>query len=291
MSILAIPNVSEGRDSRLIGALRSAITEAGAEVLDVHSDPIHNRTVLTVVADKVDDLPRAMAALAAEAKVIDLTSHRGEHPRLGGLDVCPFVPHNNHMDAAVMAADQTAILVGEEVGLPVYLYGEAALRQNAKELPDLRLGGLPGLMARARGGFVPDIGPREIDPRRGVVCVGARGPLIAFNVWLHAELEVVRSIAQEVRRPGLVRALGMPIRPGISQVSMNLIRPQEVGIDTAYELVERKAAVRGVSVIGTELVGLVAERWLPDPQKQAARRLFSPGRSIESALSGRKTAI
>jgi hypothetical protein len=129
------------------------------------------------------------------------------------------------------------------------------------------------------------------DPRSGVVCVGARRALIAFNVWIRADDSAARSIAAEVRRPRLLRALGLNMRYGMSQVSMNLIDPNRLGIDDAFELVAEQTSARGVEIAGTELVGLVAERWIPDPKKQAARRLVAPGRSIESAISGRKSAI
>lgn len=257
----------------------------------MHSDPVHNRSVLTVTAESSIELARAMAELAAGAAVIDLTSHEGVHPRLGGLDVCPFVPHGDDMNEAIAAAEVAAELIGEQAELPVYLYGEVARRPETKDLPDLRRGGLAGLMQRARAGLTPDVGPRDIDPRKGVVCVGARRPLIAFNVSLGADASVAAAVAKEVRRPGLVRALGLPIRPGESQVSMNLTDPAELGVDAAYELVAAGAKEHDVAIVGAELVGLVAQRWMPDPAKQAARRLSSPGRSIESAISGRKTAI
>jgi glutamate formiminotransferase len=283
MSILAIPNVSEGRDEGLLSKLRAAVEGPGSRVLDVHSDVVHNRSVFTVTADQPPTLAPAMAALAAEAAVIDMTSHEGVHPRLGGLDVCPFVPYRAEMSEAIDIAENAAALIGEEVGLPVYLYGENARRAEMKELPDLRRGGLAGLIGRAQGGLGPDLGPSEIDPRRGVVCVGARGPLIAFNVWIRAEPHIAVSIAAAVRRPNL-RALGLAMGSGESQVSMNLTRPAELGIDDAYELVADGARTHDAEILGTELVGLVEQRWMPDPSKQAARRLLSPGRSIESAI-------
>ena len=283
MPILAIPNVSEGRDTRFVSELCSAVEKAGSRVLDVHSDAVHNRSVLTVTAGSPHELERAMGALAEAAAAIDLTSHEGVHPRLGGLDVCPFVPHKAEMSEAVEVAESAAKIIGEEVGIPVYLYAENARRIETKELPDLRRGGLTGLIEKANGGLTPDLGPRRIDANRGVVCVGARGPLIAFNIWILAETQVATAIARAVRRPQL-RALGLSMGPGESQVSMNLVKPRELGIDAAFDLVAGAAKTYNVEVGATEIVGLVEQRWMPDPSKQAARRLLSPGRSIESAI-------
>ncbi|MDQ3954285.1 MAG: glutamate formiminotransferase, partial [Actinomycetota bacterium] len=142
MTILAIPNVSEGRYKDFVSQLCSAVNGAGSQVLDVHSDAVHNRCVLSVTAGSSGSLAGAMAALAAEASVIDLTAHVGVHPRLGGLDVCPFVSHTADMSEALGAAESAAALIGGEAGLPVYLYGASARRPETKELPDLRRGGL-----------------------------------------------------------------------------------------------------------------------------------------------------
>ncbi|MDQ3956351.1 MAG: glutamate formiminotransferase, partial [Actinomycetota bacterium] len=189
------------------------------------------------------------------------------------------------------AAESAAALIGGEAGLPVYLYGASARRPETKELPDLRRGGLESLIRKARAGLTPDFGPQDINPHKGVVCVGARGPLIAFNVWLRTDVEIAAAIAEDVRRPQMLRALGLSIRSGLSQVSMNLLRPSELGIDPAYELVAAEAKGHNTEIVATEIVGLVAQEWMPAATKQAARRLCSPGRSIESAISGRKTAI
>src|SRR5688572_21437655 len=190
MTLVAVPNLSEGRDVGAIDALAEAVTSAGARVLDTHSDPVHNRTVLTVVAD-VTVLSTAMVELAlSAARLIDLKRHRGVHPRVGVLDVCPFVPHRTEMHAAVEAAVSTAQRIGG-AGIPAFLYGAGAER----ELPDLRRGGLEGLMERMAEGEIPDFGPREIRPETGVVCVGARGPLIAFNVYIDGNLETAKAIA------------------------------------------------------------------------------------------------
>ncbi|HEV2756590.1 MAG TPA: glutamate formiminotransferase [Actinomycetota bacterium] len=285
MSLVAVPNVSEGRDAELIARLADAVARAGARVADVHSDPVHNRTVITAAAAP-GTLVDAMAALAEAALEIDLTVHAGVHPRLGVLDVCPFVVDGAPGAEVAAVARSAGAAIASGSRLPVYLYGYAATRPECANLPDLRRGGLDGLIQRVGP---PDFGPRTIDPRRGVVCVGARDVLIAFNVWLRCDLAVARRIASDVRsHPGLagVRALGLDLGGGRAQVSMNLTRPGVSGVDRTYEVVAALAADGGAAVEGTELVGVPPERYLPDPGAEAARLLLRPGRSLEAALAG-----
>jgi glutamate formiminotransferase len=288
MPLLAIPNVSEGRDLEFVRALAGEITQAGCRVLDVHSDPAHNRSVFTVTGAH-DQIVAAMTNLAGAASAIDLTVQRGAHPRLGGLDVCPIVPHDADMSKAIEVARAVGESIGRRVRLPVFFYGAAATRQELQDLPAIRKGGLKGLIVRARSGLLPDAGPSEIDERRGVVCVGARSPLIAFNVWLRADAAVARSVAAAVRTsnagPVGIRALGLGIDDApTSQVSMNLTQPSVTGIDVAFSVVEAAADHAGAPITATEIVGLVPEAYLPDPNAKAARLLLVPGRSVESAL-------
>ncbi|MGI8708499.1 MAG: glutamate formimidoyltransferase [Actinomycetota bacterium] len=281
--LLAVPNISEGGDDRLIAECAAAAQLGGARTLDLHSDAVHNRSVLTIAGHPAE-LVAGMTELASLASDIDMSEHRGVHPRLGGLDVCPFVPYEATMADAVTVARTTAISIARRSGLPVYLYGEASLRPETRELPDIRRGGLEALAERARTDQPPDQGPRRIDLARGVVCVGARGPLIAFNVWLASDGDVARRIASEVREPGTLRALGIRLESGTSQVSMNLTQPHSLGIDEAFDRVAASAATLGARVTNTEIVGLVPERFLPSPDATAARLLFEPGRSVESVL-------
>ena len=188
------------------------------------------------------------------------------------------------MDEAIRAAHATGATIGDELGIPVFFYGEAARRPETRELPDIRRGGLEGVTERVAAGLRPDAGPTAIDARVGVVCVGARGPLIAFNVWLRAELATARAIAAVVRAPGRVRALGLDARDGRCQVSMNLISPDGVGIEEAFERVEAAAMTRGAEIVATEIVGLVAEDHLPSPDAKVTRLLIEPGHSLEAAL-------
>ena len=285
MGLIAVPNVSEGRDPGLLGKLVEVVRGTTAVVADVHSDTIHNRSVLTV-SGAPEVLTAAMSQLAGVAQEIDLTRQEGVHPRLGGLDVCPIVPHGSSLDDAVAVALRVGKEIAERWELPVYLYGAAAKRPETRELPDIRRGGLSELRKRALGDLPPDLGPHEIDPTRGVVCVGARDVLIAFNVWIEAPVEVASEIAAEVReRDTGVRALGFALGPTTSQVSMNLTQPAKAGIDTAFEQVKRAADERNVRVAATELIGVPPQRFMPDPKREATRLLKKPGRSLEIALT------
>ena len=283
MPLLAIPNVSVGRPGAILDDASDAIERSGARVLDLHTDEIHNRSVLTV-AGPDDGLIDAMTALAAACVAIDLTTHHGVHPRVGALDVCPFVPRDTAMDVAISAAHITGLRIGSELGLPVFFYGQAARRPETRDPPDIRRGGLQGLTDRIAAGLTPDAGPTEVDARVGVVCVGARGPLIAFNVWLVAELDTAMSIAALVRDPGRVRALGLDARDGRCQVSMNLMSPDEVGIEDVFGRVEAAAAARKAEIVATEIVGLVSDEHLPSADAKVARLLIEPGHSLEAAL-------
>jgi len=288
MPLVAIPNVSTGNASTLRG-FEDIIRSAGAVVLDTHSDAVHDRSVLTV-GGGVTALQRAMVALANAARRIDLSAQKGVHPRIGALDVCPFVPHEHTgIEMAIDVARKTGELIAEHAGVPVYLYGEAATRSTTRLLSDLRRGGLTGLRARAEQSLPPDFGPTVVKESTGVVCVGAREVLIAFNVWLRCPLEGARSIASRVREAGGglpgVRALGFPMGSDVAQVSMNLTAPAIAGIAEAFEAVDVEAQRLRVEVLATEIVGLPPERFQPPPLARATRLLREPGRSLEAALA------
>lgn len=281
--LVAVPNLSDGRRPQVIEAAGSAIERAGARVLDIHSDATHDRTVLTA-AGGADELVAAASELAdTAARLIDLRRNEGVHPRRGALDVVPLVPVDarSTLQDAIAAAQRAAASIAA-LGVPVYLYGYAT--DPPRSLPEVRR--LVDLGPETKG---PDLGPSVVAPSLGVVCVGAREVLIAFNVWLEAGIEQARSIARRVREsdgglPG-VRALGLEMSPRVSQVSMNLTDPQTVGIDRAFEAVTGYAELSGAKVLRTEIVGLVPERFLPDPNMKAARLLQQPGRSLESVLA------
>jgi glutamate formiminotransferase len=272
----------------MVGAFVDAVGDAGARVLDVHSDGAHNRSVLTTTGETAA-LIDGMVALAIACKGIDLSQHSGIHPRLGALDVCPFVPHDQPLQGALEAARRAGRSIADGAGLPVYLYGEAATREACRDLRALRRGGLSTLARRAAADLPPDFGPRSIDPRHGVVCVGARGTLIAFNVWLRGPGLSARTIAERIRESsgGLqgIRALGLTVDETTAQVSINVVEPETTSLQDVFDAVKAHALTLGVSVTATEIVGLSPARYLPDPESETARLLMLPGRSLESALN------
>jgi glutamate formiminotransferase len=256
----SVPNFSEGRDRATLDALAGALS-ARARLLDVHSDPDHNRSVFTLVADQDDLVEALVAAIACARERIDLRRHEGAHPRVGAADVVPVVPvRPADMERAKRAALALAERVGGELELPVFLYGELAYGRGPAFF---RAEGLEGLRRRVESGEVgPEFGPACIDKRSGAVLVGARRPLIAFNVNLSGELESAREIASAIRErdggfPG-VRALGLELpRAGLVQVSMNVEDWEAAPLHDLLAAIEREAAARGAEVVGSELVGLM----------------------------------
>src|SRR5919198_2815363 len=260
-----VPNVSEGRDAARLARIAAAVRAVPRVTLaDVHADPDHHRAVFTFLGE-----PRAVgdAALALADIVlaeIDMRQHRGIHPRIGALDVLPFVPlTDTTMADAIALARETGRALAERHALPVYYYGEATRRPERRALRPLRHGeyeGLPARLAPAEG--QPDDGPARFDPRAGAMLVGARGVLVAYNVWLASDdLGVARAIARQVRAStgGLPapQALGLPLAGrGRVQVSMNLLDVRITPIPAVYDHVTGAAARLGVGVERAELVGL-----------------------------------
>jgi glutamate formiminotransferase / 5-formyltetrahydrofolate cyclo-ligase len=254
----AVPNFSEGRDPATIEALRAALS-AHARVLDVHTDRDHNRSVFTLAGQEGALVESLLAGIVCARERIDLRRHEGAHPRVGAADVVPIVAvRAADLDRARAAALDLARRLGDEAGLPVFVYGEG------RGPAFFRRGGLAELQRRFDGGeLAPDFGPTRLDPSAGAVLVGARRPLIAFNVNLCTDdLEVAREIAAIVREAGGgfpgVRALGfaLPSR-GIVQVSMNVEDPERVALHEVVARVHAEAAARGVEAGESELVGLL----------------------------------
>jgi len=256
----SVPNFSEGRDQATLDALAGTLS-ARARLLDVHADTDHNRSVFTLVADEDDLVEALVAAIACACDRIDLRRHEGAHPRIGAADVVPVVPvRPADMERAKRAALALAELVGGELDLPVFLYGELAPGRGPAFF---RAEGLEGLRRRVESGeLAPEFGPARIEERSGAVLVGARRPLIAFNVNLRGELEFAREIASAIRErdggfPG-VRALGLELpRAGLVQVSMNVEDWEAAALHDLLAAIEREAAARGAEVVGSELVGLM----------------------------------
>ena len=258
----AVPNFSEGRDDEKIGRIVASVQAVpGVRVLGLHSDPDHNRSVLTFAGEEEAVLEAAVALAAACASEIDLASQTGEHPRMGSLDVLPFVPlEGASLEDAARLARQAGERLGS-LGFAVYLYEAAATAPHRRNLADVRRGGYEGLAARMENSrWQPDYGPPELDPRQGATAVGARPFLVAFNAYLDTgDVEVAKTVARKVRErdgglPG-VKALGLEVG-GRAQVSMNLTDLETTPIPVAIEAVRSAAAEHGASVESTELVGL-----------------------------------
>ncbi len=264
--ILSVPNVSEGRRLDVIDLMADAIRRVpGARLLDSSSDVSHNRSVFTV-AGEPPALEGAVMALVERAVVdIDLRTHRGEHPRLGAIDVVPFIPlAGASMADCVALARSVGAALAERLLVPVYLYEEAATSPARKNLENIRRGQFEGLAAKmTTPGWVPDFGPPAPHPTAGATIVGARPPLIAYNVNLATDrIEAARRIAAAVRSSsgGLraVKAMAVALHHrGIVQVSMNLTNYRETSILQAFEAVKREARKDGVSILESEIVGLV----------------------------------
>ncbi|HYK07836.1 MAG TPA: glutamate formimidoyltransferase [Gaiellaceae bacterium] len=256
----AVPNFSEGRDQDVVAALRDALS-APARLLDVHVDADHHRSVFTLVGEGDELVETLLAGIACAAERIDLRRHEGAHPRIGAADVVPVVPIKpDDLEQAQARARELARRVGEELGLPVFLYGALAPGRGPAFF---RRGGPAELQRRIDAGeLTPDFGPGRLDERAGGVIVGARRPLIAFNVNLRGELEAAKAVAAVVRETGGgfpgVRALGLDLpRAGVVQVSMNVEDWEAAALHEIVARIVEEAAARGAEVVGSELVGLM----------------------------------
>ena len=272
-----VVNVSEGRHGSMVAAVAGA---AGSTLLDVHSDPDHNRSVLTLAGAGVEDAVRAVASVVLE--LLDLRAHRGVHPRQGTLDVVPFVPCDAagrpadtgaDLSPAVLARDRFAAWAGTALGLPCFTYGPE------RSLPQVR-----------RQAFVelaPAAGPGVPHPRAGACAVGARPALVAYNLWLATtDLAVARSVADEVRGPA-VRALGLAV-DGATQVSCNLVAPFVVGPAEVFDQVRRLAGAAGTTLARAELVGLAPAGVVEAvPPARRAELDLDVGRTVEARLAAR----
>ena len=293
--IEAVPNVSEGRRRDVIEALAAAASGApGATLLDTAPDAAHNRTVLTL-AGSAAALKTAVVGLCAVAfERIDLRAHAGVHPRIGALDVVPFVPLDpaGMTECAALAAEVGETLA-RRFALPVYLYEEAARAPHRRPVEQIRRGGFEGLAAKMRRPeWRPDFGPAAPHPTGGAAAVGARRPLVAFNVNLDTgDLDVARRIARAVRASngGLdaVKAIGVrTARPDVVQVSMNLVDFERTPPQRAFEAVRREAERRGATIRESEIVGLVPAAALPPGAARALRlRGFSPRQVLDLRIA------
>ena len=266
--IECIPNISEGQRPDVVAAIAAAVGRTpGVRVLDVSSDAAHHRSVLTMAGDAAGLKTAILTLFEQTLAVVDLTVHKGEHPRLGAVDVVPFVPIDGvTMSDCVALARETGRAVAERFAVPVYLYEEAATDPARRNLEDIRRGEFEGLAAKmASAGWAPDFGPATPHPRAGATVIGARMPLIAYNINLATDrLDVAKKIAAAVRHStgGLrfVKAMGVMLGDrGVAQVSMNLTNFEKTPIPRVFEMVKREAERYGVAVLESEIVGLIPQ--------------------------------
>jgi len=293
MLIETIPNVSEGRNAAVLGTLAHCCAAGAARLLHTSSDPAHNRTVLTVAGPPAG-IASAMQGLAAEAvRLIDLRRHEGVHPRVGAVDVMPFVPLDGATIAdAVALARDTADWVASALGVPVFLYEEAATAPHRRRLDQIRAGGLAALAARmAHADWKPDAGPATPHPSAGVFIIGARRPLVAFNVDLRTtDMAATAAIARQVRERdgGLPGVKALPLRlehRGHTQVSMNLTDLGRNNAAHAFDAVARAAAAAGIAVGDSEVIGLIPAAALGGRAPEDLRiRNWSTGLLLEERL-------
>jgi len=295
-----VPNFSEGRRGDVVDAIRAAIAAVDSvHVLDVSSDASHNRSVITFVASVDHVVDAAYAGIAKASELIDLTTHEGEHPRLGATDVVPFIPlEGATMEDCIALARRLGERVGTALQIPVYLYERAATRPDRENLADVRRGEFEGLRdeIETNAARVPDFGPRRVHRTAGATVIGARPFLVAYNVYLGpaTNLGVAKEVAKALRGSsgGLryVKGLGLEV-DGQAQVSMNLVDIEKTPLHRAFDMVKMEAAAHGVAPTWSEIVGLVPERALFET---AARHIqlrgFSPDvvleRKVRDAVSG-----
>jgi glutamate formiminotransferase len=269
--IECVPNFSEGRRPEVLKAIADALrAHPDVRLLDIESDADHNRSVFTLVAPPEAMAPAMLDAIRAAAQHIDLDQHRGAHPRIGATDVVPFVPVRGvEMATCVALARELGQRVGDELGIPVYLYEAAATRPERVNLADIRRGEYEGLKAEigANPNRHPDFGPDRVGPA-GATVIGARPFLVAYNVYLTTDdVEIARKIARAVRHAGgglrYVKALGLSVQ-GKAQVSMNLTDFRQTPIHRAVEMIRREAGRYGVAIESSELIGMIPQQALLD---------------------------
>ncbi len=289
-----VPNFSEGRDAEIVRAIVDAVAAVpGVKVLDRTSDPDHNRSVLTFVAEPGAARDAVVALFAAAVPRIDLRKHRGQHPRLGAVDVVPFIPIRD-IDAKECAAvaRETGRIVAERFGVPVYLYEDAAASEERRNLSNIRKGEFEGLAEKMRQPeWKPDFGPDVPHPSAGAAVIGARMPLIAYNINLGtSDLSVADRIAKSIRHIGggfrYCRAMGVELKDrGIVQVSINMTNYKKTPLFRVFECVKSEAARYGVNVVGSEIVGLTPAEALYEVAEFYLRiEKFSPDLVLETKL-------
>lgn len=268
-----IPNFSEGRNQEIIdGLVATAKSVPGVTLLDYSSDQSHNRSVFTLVGDEESIQEGAFQLVKYASEKIDMTKHTGEHPRMGATDVLPFVPVKDiSMEECVQLAKKVAERINKELAIPVFLYEEAASRPERQNLAKVRKGQFEGMPEKLlEEDWAPDFGERKIHPTAGVTAVGARMPLVAYNVNLDTDnLEIANKIAKIIRGSGggykYCKAIGVMLEErNIAQVSMNMVNLEKCSLYRTFETIRFEAKRYGVSIIGSEIVGLAPAKALVD---------------------------
>lgn len=271
--IECVPNFSEGRDKQIVEKIADAFrAKDNVKLLDYSSDADHNRSVITVAGEPEALKEAVIEAVGIAVELINLTKHSGQHPRMGAVDVIPFIPIKNvTMDEAITLSKEVGDAIGEKYNLPVFLYEKSATQQHRENLAKVRKGEFEGLKEKMLSPeWKPDFGPLQPHPTAGAVAVGARMPLVAYNVNLNtSDLEIATAIAKKVRHIGgglrFCKAMGVELEDkGITQVSMNLTDYTKTSIYRAHEMVRMEAKRYGVTVAGGEVIGLVPLEALVD---------------------------
>jgi len=289
-----VPNFSEGRDQEKIEKIvRPFRKTEGVKLLDYSADKDHNRLVVTVIGNPTGLKASVLEAMSTAIDLIDMNKHKGEHPRIGAVDVVPFTPVKDvTMEEAVELSREVAKVAAKKFNLPIYLYEEAATKPERKNLANIRKGEFEGLAEKIRKPeWKPDFGPAQIHPTAGATVMGARMPLVAFNVNLDTNnLEIAKAIARKVRHSGgglrYCKAIGVDLKErGIVQISMNMTDYTRTSLYQSFEMIKFEAKRYGVNVIGSELIGLLPAQALFDVAEYYLRlENFSPAQIMENRL-------
>lgn len=263
--IECVPNISEGRRKEVVEEIIGNLKKLEVKLLDYSSDEDHNRTVITFVGGSVNVVNAAVQVARDAVRLIDLRPHKGAHPRMGAVDVIPFIPVKNvTMRDCIEISKRVGKIIGEELGVPVYLYAESATKEARRLLPEIRRGEFEGFFEKIKDPeWTPDYGPQEVNPTAGVTAVGAREFLIAYNINLSTkDISIAKKIARSIRESsgGLryIQAREMPLdEKGCVQVSINILNYKKAPIYRIFEIVKMEADRFGVSVLESELVGLM----------------------------------
>lgn len=289
-----IPNFSEGRDQEKIEKIVEPFRQtAGVKLLDYSADKDHNRLVVTMIGSPGGLKKAVLDSMEIAVDLIDMNQHQGEHPRMGAIDVVPFTPVRNvEMEEAVELAGEVASTAAEELALPIYLYEEAATTPERENLATIRKGEYEGFAEKIKQPqWEPDYGPAKLHPSAGASVVGARMPLVAFNVNLDTDnLEIASIIARKVRHSGgglrFCKAIGIDLQErGIVQVSMNMTDYTRTALYQSYEMIKFEAERYGVNIIGSELIGLLPAQALFDAAEYYLKlEDFSANQIMENRL-------